>query len=385
MSSFIEELEKKAREMDELETNCPSAFLDKYQKREVRKLKFIRNNPFIDDQAKKSSKKRCALEEKIADNELKIEARLLETKSHDTLVRKRAIRTVNAYEKDLYARRSCRSSSKRQLDTSSGYSFRSSSSSEEEDNDIHEEEEDDEDEDSLTSCRNSSQSNLDTFGYEFSSSDGDEDEDEDEEDEEEEDEVEEDEVEEDEVEEDEDDTSVGSEECNVKKIKRRHIVLEDSDDDDDFHGEQRDIVQDERADHSSPVVALHPNPIFMTLPRYNLNHQFDYPSYAPVHGSQEVLPFSVYPHPQYPHPHNYPHANQSVETVDPQDLNSIKWCVNFECLRKAFRENDYSLRRDSIGFKLHDWLTEQRRQRNNGILAQWRLHRLDSSFGVGGW
>lgn len=351
------------------------AFEKRYNKRRRR-----RYNSFIDDEAKRSSKQRCEREEQAADKDLLLEAAnidkvTIKASSRDSTVRKRAIGVLNSYIKDNNYRRSQRrcASKRRKVDSSSGYSF-DSTDEDEIDNDKQAESDDDNNDDDDDDYDDKDEVDLDDdIDREENELEGSSD----------------------------DDDSFSAPPVSI--AKRRKIIL---DDDDDSGDEQLlDNVSDEAPNddkHEHDDLQRLSHPVLHPYSNVHVSQQQQISQESPVLYTMHPMPYyhqmTVNSHQLFHHASQAPPLfyQQSPPCLDTNPVQSFvpgmvsndmnvnhhKWVSMFHLLVVKVKSNGGSFSNKDIGFKLHDWLSEQRRQRRNSNLPEWKCHYLNN---LGNW
>lgn len=132
MSNFLSNLESKAKKWDKEEATIGSS---KFTKKHNEKKKKRKASQFIDEESRHVSRRDADKELIESERQLEEEARAIDhstffTRTGDSITRKRAIRTLNAYSHDNRCRRSQRKTKLRKIGKSSGYSFDSESDTE---------------------------------------------------------------------------------------------------------------------------------------------------------------------------------------------------------------------------------------------------------------
>ena len=388
-NSFLSRLEKRAFFYDEEEKAIgPIAFEKTHNKRYNHRI----SSSFIDDKAHVTSKRQCIREESRANVNLKRFAReigdyneIMPNKRGDSITRRKAINTLNSYVKDSQCRRSKRTKkSQRRVDSSSLYSFYSSSSSSDNednndednnkdisfqgDNDVDEEDIDDDKEDDykvdeVDNVGDDVLDNVDDDDVEYDNNDGDDDEEEEEED------VINDEEDVCEDSESEDDFIISSQRC---KTERKQIILSDSSEDgSDIEFEGSCIAQSSSSQGNGVSLIsqhLHEHPYSQPI-NQNVLYQSAF--------QQQNVPVSNHMIYHHYHHHHHHHQQQQMPPMMHQSPADLKWYENFHLLQH-YKHRHHQLTQDVIGFKLHDWLSQQRRLKREGRLPRWKTELFNS-------
>jgi hypothetical protein len=394
--TFLEQLEQRAALYDNDEDAMGSeAFELKYNTRRKRK-----SSSLIDDKARVSSKKRCKREVARADKSLRRIAQqtdydcndIMPTKSGDSIVRRQAINTLNSYVKDCnpkYRRSERTSKRRRKADNSSGYSFLSSSDDDDDDDD--DDDEDDVDDDDVDDEEDDHKVGDESDGDDIEKEDVDNDEDDDvgfdndgEEESEEEDDVVDDHEEDDcgthedmgDLERNEDSESEEDFCISNRKSERSQILQSSDSDGSDFEeGSSTSYSQGNCAIYSpgscsEPQQQQHQHQ-HQHLP--NMNNQ--------IHIQQHHQPNQQHYH-HYHHHHH--HHHQQPQMPPPLMLqrplsstNDLKWFQNLNQIH-FYKTRHYPLSQPVIGFRLYDWLSQQRRLKREGRLSQWKMESFES-------
>jgi hypothetical protein len=336
MSNFLSNLELKAKKWDKEEATIGSSKFSKQHNKKKKKKR--KASQFIDEESRHVSRRVADKELIKSERQLEEEAKVIDystffTKTGDSITRKRAIGTLNAYSHDNRCRRSQRKTKLRRIeaDHSSGYSFNSDSSDTEIDRNINCDDDDDDEEEE------------------------DDDEKELEED------VGED-IEEENIEEDKDD----------EEEELKEEVTEQ--DDDNIENDREDDVED--GTYNTYLTS-----IVDEDDRVQRNNQgnrgedvisstSEMNQYG-IHQCQVYQPMYYYP-PFYPMPHQQYFSNG----IGHSRINENKWLSKYHTLAAKVESNGGYMTQGKIGFELYDWLNEQRRYQRNGKLSREKIEML---------
>ena len=411
---FLDKLEQRASIYDYDEDVMGT---DAFDRKYIHKFKRNKSSSFIDDKSRVSSEKRCKRENARANKSLRRIAQrtdrdnndIMKTKSGDSIIRRKAIATLNSYVKDNNSkyRRSKRSTKKRRIDNSTGYSFQSSSENE----DNNDNDDDDDDDDGNISFQGDNDVDEEDVGEEDDYKvDGDDDADNEDNVGDDDDDVEydidngdDDEEEEDVINDEEDicvsDDSESGDDVIALKTKRRQLILSDSsgsgnESECEFGGSG--MTQSSNS-HGNCAYSQEPNrPIYSSQePLISSGNQQYQPQYLHQPQPQPQPMYHFYqsgihqPHlPVSNHIfyHHYHHHHQQQQQMPPPMMqqrpgmssSDEKWNQSFRLIYHHKVICSHALRQEIIGFKLHDWLSQQRRLKRDCRLPQWKVELFES-------